>query len=85
MISDNAFDDLLGSQGFSSSSSSSFSAQPKTIKEMRKEIDKKVMDPDKLKVGAVVWDHLKELMWTIFISSIFLYFFRGFYKNICYK
>ena len=54
VISDNAFDDLLGSQGFSSSSSSS-SSQPKTIKEMRKEIEKKCMDPEKLKVEYGFW------------------------------
>ena len=46
-VSNHAFEDLLGSQGFSSSSKSN---EPKTIGSMRKQILAEDMDPDKLKV-----------------------------------
>ncbi len=47
------FGDLLGSQGYSFSSSK-FSSGPKTINEMRKEEMAREMDPDKLKVDIIV-------------------------------
>ena len=46
-VSNHAFEDLLGSQGFSSSSKSN---EPKTIGSMRKQLLAEDMDPDKLKV-----------------------------------
>ena len=45
-VSQNAFEDLLGGHTFSSSSKN----EPKTIKDMRREVDLEIMDPEKLKV-----------------------------------
>ncbi|XP_013399366.1 cyclin-G-associated kinase [Lingula anatina] len=43
----NTFEDLLGTHGFSASSSKN---EPKTIKEMRKDVQAQIMDPEMLKV-----------------------------------
>ena len=43
-VSEDAFEDLLGGHSFTAKK------EPKTIKEMRKNIDVKDMDPDRLKV-----------------------------------
>lgn len=43
-----AFEDLLGGHSFTAASKK----EPRTIKEMRKEIDAKDLDPDQLKVCA---------------------------------
>ena len=45
-VSENAFEDLLGNHKFTSSKKD----EPRTIKDMRREIDAKDMDPDTLKV-----------------------------------
>lgn len=46
--SEDVFGDLLGSQGYSFTSKKDFG--PKTINEMRREDQVKVIDPDRLKV-----------------------------------
>ena len=46
-VSNNAFEDLLGSQGFSASSKPD---EPKTISSMRQKQLEEEMDPEKLKV-----------------------------------
>jgi len=45
-VSENAFEDLLGTHNFTSSKKD----EPRTIKDMRREIDAKDMDPETLKV-----------------------------------
>jgi tRNA U38,U39,U40 pseudouridine synthase TruA len=49
-VSANAFEDLLGGHQFTSSSAN----QPKTIKDMRRELDLQDVDPETLQVSIPV-------------------------------
>jgi len=48
-VSEDAFEDLLGGHTFSAAQKK----EPRTIKEMRREIDAKDLDPDQLKVRTI--------------------------------
>lgn len=60
------FGDLLGSQGYSFTSSKS-SSGPRTINEMRKEEMVKEMDPDKLKVRIYIHYSCLNLVNNLFL------------------
>ncbi|KAK2189329.1 hypothetical protein NP493_109g06017 [Ridgeia piscesae] len=70
-VSENAFEDLLGTHNFTSSKKD----EPRTIKDMRREIDAKDMDPETLKVKE--WIEGKERNIRALLSSLHTVLWEG--------